>query len=84
MLQLNTSTLTISSNFIFIIDRFEGELAVVEFDDEMKDIPKRVLPKEAKVGDLLIFDGNKITLSKEETDNLKQEIDDLMDELFDD
>ena len=55
-----------------IIDRFEGELAVVEFDDEMKDIPKSKLPKEAKVGDVLIFDGDKITISKEETNKVKK------------
>ena len=67
-----------------IIDRFEGELAVVEFDDEMKDIPKSKLPKNANVGDVLIFDGDKITISKEETNKLKKEIDDLMDELFED
>ena len=67
-----------------IIDRFEGELAVVEFDDEMKDIPKNKLPKEANVGDVLIFDGDKITISNEETNKLKKEIDDLMDELFED
>ena len=32
----------------------------------------------------LIFDGDKITISKEETSKLKKEIDDLMDELFED
>jgi hypothetical protein len=67
-----------------IIDRFEGELAVVEFDDEMKDIPKSELPKNAQVGDVLIFDGDTITISKTETNKLKKEIDDLMDELFED
>ena len=67
-----------------IIDRFEGDLAVVEFDDEMKDIPKSKVPKEAHVGDVLIFDGDKITISNEETNTLKKEIDDLMDELFED
>ena len=67
-----------------IIDRFESELAVVEFDDKMKDIPKSELPKNAKVGDALIFDGDKITISKEETKKLEKEIDDLMDELFED
>ena len=67
-----------------IIDRFEGELAVIEFDDEMKDIPKSELPKNAQVGDVLIFDGDKITISKAETDKLEKEIDDLMDELFED
>ena len=67
-----------------IIDRFEGELAVVEFDDEMKDIPKSKLPKKTNVGDVLIFDGNKITVSKKENSKLEKEIDDLMDELFED
>lgn len=67
-----------------IVDRFEGDLAVVEFDEEMKDIPKSKLPKGVKVGDVLIFDGDKVTVSKEETDNLRKEIEDLMDELFED
>ena len=67
-----------------IIDHFEGELAVVEFEDEIKDIPKKKLPKKAKVGDVLVYDGDKITISKEETSKLKKEIDDLMDELFED
>ena len=67
-----------------IIDRFEGKIAVVEFDDEMKDMPKNKLPKEAHVGDVLIFDGDKITIYDEETNKLKKEIDDLMDELFED
>lgn len=67
-----------------IIDRFEGELAVVEFDDEMKDIPKSMLHKKANVGDVLIFYADKITLSKVETSKLAKEIDDLMDELFED
>lgn len=66
------------------IDRFEGELAVIEFDDEMKDISKSKLPKEANVGDVLVFDGDKITIDAKETKKLKKEIDDLMDELFED
>ena len=33
-----------------IIDRFEGELAVVEFDDEMKDIPKNKFRKRPMLG----------------------------------
>ena len=50
----------------------------------MKDIPKSELPKDANVGDILIFDGDKITVSKKETSELEKEIDDLMDELFED
>ncbi|MFJ7677835.1 DUF3006 domain-containing protein [Peribacillus sp. NPDC097198] len=68
-----------------IIDRFEGEIAVVEIDGgDMKDFPKSSLPKGAKVGDMLIIDGDTITVSKEGTRKLKKEIDDLMDELFED
>lgn len=48
----------------------------------MKDIPKNELAKKAKEGEVLFYDGDKITISKEETDKLKKEIDDLMNELF--
>jgi hypothetical protein len=42
-----------------IIDRFEGKIAVVEIEGgDMKDFPKSSLPKGAKVGDMLIIDGN--------------------------
>ena len=67
-----------------IIDRFEGKIAVIEFDDEMKDMPKNKLPKEATVGDVLVFNGDQITIDQKGTKKLKQEIDDLMDELFED
>ncbi|RID88762.1 DUF3006 domain-containing protein [Peribacillus asahii] len=67
-----------------IIDRFEGDLAVVEFNDTMEDIPKAKLPKEAGIGDVLIFDGDKIIIDTKKKAKLKQEIEDLMDELFDD
>ncbi|MET3317271.1 UNVERIFIED_ORG: hypothetical protein ABIC97_000355 [Peribacillus simplex] len=68
-----------------IIDRFEGKIAVVEIDGgDLKDFPKSSLPKGAKVGDMLIIDGDKITISREGTEKLRQEIDDLMDELFED
>ncbi|MFJ7831743.1 DUF3006 domain-containing protein [Peribacillus sp. NPDC097284] len=68
-----------------IIDRFEGKIAVVEIDGgDMKDFPQSSLPKGAKVGDMLIIDGDTITVSKEGTRKLKKEIDDLMDELFED
>ncbi len=51
---------------------------------DMKDFPKSALPKGAKVGDMLIIDGDTITISKEGSEKLRKEIDDLMDELFED
>lgn len=65
-----------------IIDRFEGELAVVEFGEEMRDVPRKNLPKNSQIGDLLIFDGEVITIDKEGTENLRIEIENLMKELF--
>lgn len=68
-----------------IIDRFEGEIAVVEMEGtEMKDFPKSALPRDAKIGDVLFINGDEITISNEKTKRLRKEIDDLMDELFED
>lgn len=65
-----------------IIDRFEGELAVVEIGKEMRYIPRTELPKNSEVGDLLVFNGNSVTIDKAGTEKLRAEIKELMDELF--
>ncbi|SFE90486.1 Protein of unknown function [Bacillus sp. OV194] len=67
-----------------IIDRFEGEYAVIEIGNETKDILKSSLPKQAKVGDVIYFKGDQIVVDKEETEKLRKEIEDLMDEVWDD
>ncbi len=67
-----------------IIDRFEGEYAVIEIGNETKDILKSSLPKQAKVGDVIYFNGDQIVVDKEETEKLRKEIEDLMDEVWDD
>ncbi len=67
-----------------IIDRFEGELAVIEFDDGMKDIHKSLLPKQAAVGDMLVFNGDQIFIDYEGKNKLAKEIEDLANELFED
>ncbi|WP_414839750.1 DUF3006 domain-containing protein [Carnobacterium sp. TMP28] len=65
-----------------IIDRFEGELAVIEFGEDMRDIPKNKLPDDSKVGDVLIFEGDTITIDRAGTAKLRIEIEELMKELF--
>ncbi|MBC8589793.1 DUF3006 domain-containing protein [Wansuia hejianensis] len=53
-----------------IIDRFEGEFALLELEDrEIIDIPKRLLPEEAKEGDII-----KIIIDEEETQKRKEQI----------
>jgi hypothetical protein len=67
-----------------IIDRFEGDIAVVEIDGKTKDFPKSIFPKEAEVGDVIIIDGDKITVDKKATDKLRKEIEELMNEVWED
>ncbi|MGX9134183.1 DUF3006 domain-containing protein [Rummeliibacillus sp. JY-2-4R] len=67
-----------------IINQFEGDLAVIEFDDGMKDIHKSLLTKQATFGDMLIFEGNQISIDYEGKNILAKEIEDLANELFDD
>lgn len=62
-----------------IIDRFEGEYAVVETDlGKYVNIPKVLLPK-AKEGDTI-----KIEIDKEDTNKRKEHIGELLDNLFED
>lgn len=62
----------------FTIDRFEVDYAVVELDDKtMVEIPKILVPRDAKESDVL-----EIRINVEETEKRKNEINDLMDELF--
>lgn len=67
-----------------VIDRFEGDYAVVELEDgKMKDIKKSLIPDDAKEGDILIINEKGINkIDKEETHKRKEEINSLMDELY--
>ncbi|MED0993707.1 DUF3006 domain-containing protein [Bacillus nitratireducens] len=65
-----------------IIDRFEGELAVIEMKNITIDVPRSKLPSSAKEGDVLIIEDDKYTIDKKETDKRKREIQNLIDKLF--
>ncbi|MGG1291349.1 DUF3006 domain-containing protein [Bacillus smithii] len=67
-----------------IIDRFEGDIVVVEIDGKTKDFPKKIFPEEAKTGDVVVIDGNSVKVLKDETEKLRREAENLMDELFED
>ncbi|WFD08721.1 DUF3006 domain-containing protein [Tepidibacter hydrothermalis] len=67
-------------NLKFVIDRFEGDYTVVELDNKtIAEIPKILIPKDAKEGDVL-----EIRVDVEETEKRKNEINNLMDDLFED
>lgn len=58
-----------------VIDRFEGNFAVCEKDDKtMIDIEKIKLPLDAKEGDVITIEQDKITIDLIETKKRKSEI----------
>lgn len=65
-----------------IIDRFEGNKVVVEIDGKTKDFDKNMFPRIARVGDVVEINNGKVSIHKKETEKLREEIEDLMDELF--
>ena len=66
------------------IDRFEGEIAVCEQDNgEILNIEKSRLPENAKEGDVLDIDDDMITIDHDETEQRKEQIKKLVDDLFD-
>ena len=67
-----------------IIDRFEDNWAVVEIDGETMDFKRSIFPKEAVAGDVVEIEGNIVTVLKDETKRLREEIEELMDELWED
>lgn len=67
-----------------IIDRFEQDIAVVEIDGVTQDFQKRFFPAAAKPGDFVEINGNQVTILHEETEQRRKEIEELMDELWED
>jgi hypothetical protein len=66
-----------------VIDRFEGDFAVIEVGNKTRDYARSLLPKNAKVGDsVVIAEDGSIRLDEVDTKKRKKEIDELMDELF--
>ena len=62
-----------------IIDRFEGDYAVVEMDlGKFVNLPKELVPN-AKEGDVIV-----ITIDHDEAKRRKEHVKDLMNQLFED
>ena len=67
-----------------VLDRFEGEFAVMEFGDGYKNIPRQVLPPEAREGDVLVLQNDHWIIDPEATSRCKETIDKLAKELWED
>ncbi|EZP58329.1 DUF3006 domain-containing protein [Exiguobacterium sp. RIT341] len=68
-----------------IIDRIEGKWVVVEFDDGMRDILISYFPMTVESGDVIWIDEyGHIEKDDRERQRLSDEIDELMEELWED
>lgn len=63
---------------LLIVDRFEGDWAVIEYGTETFDFPKELLPSNTKAGDVLTLT---ITVDQETTQRRKARIDSLFERL---
>lgn len=70
----------------YIIDHFEGEKFAVCEDESLKlvDIERSKLPKSAKEGDALIYESGEYRIDKKRTEEMKKEIEKLMDDVWED
>lgn len=58
---------------MMIIDRFEGETAVIEDGENRLEIEKSLLPPEAEEGDVIVFEAGVYAVDKEETKKRRAE-----------
>ncbi|MDP4128250.1 MAG: DUF3006 domain-containing protein [Bacillota bacterium] len=66
-----------------IIDRFEGDFAVVEVDGkEMKDIPQKDIPQSAKEGDVLKLVNGTYEIDVDGTKRLRAEAEQMMKDMW--
>ncbi|MHB1651780.1 MAG: DUF3006 domain-containing protein [Desulfitobacteriaceae bacterium] len=66
-----------------IIDRFEGNMAVVEMvGRKMQDIPRVKLPPDAKEGDVIVEENGVYRIDEVETQRRREEIEKLSKDLW--
>jgi hypothetical protein len=69
-----------SNKPLCIIDRFEEQWAVVEFEGEKNfNIPRSLLPDNAREGDVLAFN---VKIDEAETERRRKEIEKLTKDIF--
>ena len=59
---------------MIIIDRFEGDIAVLETDNGMIELNRFYLPEDASEGDIIIHDGDEWYIDREATEMRRNEI----------
>lgn len=70
----------------YTVDRFEGDMAILERDSDlaMVEVLKTAIPDGVKEGDILLENEGAFTIQVEETREREASIKKLMDSLFED
>jgi len=66
---------------MYIIDRFEGDWAVIEYNRKTFNLPRLLVPPEAVEGDILTI---KISIDTRSTAKIKGDVRSMVDNLFKD
>jgi hypothetical protein len=67
---------------LYVLDRFEGDFAVLIDDNQILNIRRSMLPANAKEGDCIMCKGGQYFIDETETVKRKKQIEKLMNELF--
>lgn len=69
---------------MLVLDRFEGEFAVIEDNGVIKNIPRELLAEDIKEGSVIVKKGEKYILDKENSAARRKKISELQNSLFED
>ena len=69
---------------MIVVDRFEGDFAVVEENKTIKNIPKELLDKTITEGSVIVKKGDRYFLDDKETAARRKKIAELQNSLFED
>lgn len=67
-----------------IVERFEGEYAVIEVDGETRDVKRNLIADSVRVSDVVILKNGKWERDSDETLKRKKEVKKLMDSVWED
>lgn len=65
-----------------MIDRFEGEFAVLETEGGMMNVHRSFLPSSAREGDMVTYNGSVYGIDREATEDLRSEVRDRLHKLL--
>ncbi len=69
----------IGGMILFIIDRMENDIVVVEYEGRTYDLPRKIMPLSIKEGDVISFD---FYIDREATKARHNKVEKLVDDLF--